>query len=218
MNLQTRVEGTNIILRWDYVDTATQYEVWESIDNNTTFVLKTTLGNVHNYTIAGPAGDHIYFYKIVANDVGATTSNEDFILYTSFDVIQELKAILFNLFRWNASVYAITGTNIFAAWPLNIEAYPCLIFELDSADLNSGFSWNEMHTLRVKIFSRDADKLSDLSGLINKLLIDFSYQGKKAIIHRAKKISHKEDQMEDDEKTLMADYIFLLNIERTEVS
>lgn len=216
MNLQTVVDGTNIKLRWDYVSGATAYAVWESIDNNTTYVLKTMLGNVHTHTIAGPAGSHIYFYKIVANNIAATTSNEDFILYSELEFMQELKAILYNLFRWNAGIYAITADNIFAAFPRQEPNYPCVIFEMDQADLNTGYSWNEIHTLRIKLFSKSEDVLSNLSALVNKALIDFSYQGKEVIIYRAKKISQQEDRIEED-NILIADYIFLLNIKRMEV-
>jgi len=218
MNLQTYIEDGDIMLRWEFVAGSINYEIYESIDDNTSYVLKDTVGAaVHTYNIGAPVGDHIYFYRVKAL-VGGETSNEDFIISSSLTFREEMKAIIYNLLKWDADLVAIVGSNIYNKFPQQIEAYPCVIFSLDGANMNVGYSWNEIHSLHVRVYSRDKGEVSDINHLINNLLINFSYQGKEAVIYRIKRVSDNGETLDGDQKTFVIDNIFLMNIERTEVS
>jgi len=214
MNLQTFIKDDEINLRWNFVTGATGYEIYRSDDDNTSYVLiDTVAANVHNYNNGAPVGDHIYFYRVKSLTV-VETSNEDFIILSDLTFRDEMKAIIFNLLRWNAEIYAITGNSIYNEYPQNVSSYPCIIFNLDEMNLGSNYSWNETHTLRIKIMSRDRDILSELNSLVNSLIIDYSYQGKKAVIYKIKRISNTPENLEADEKTFTVDNIYFLNVER----
>jgi len=218
MNLQTYIEDGDITLRWTFVPGSVNYEIYESIDDNTSYLLKDTVAaTVHIYDIGAPAGDHIYFYRVKAL-ASAETSDEDFIILSALTFREELKAVIYNLLKWDADIVTIVGANVYNKFPQKIEAYPCVIFSLDGANMNTGYSWNEIHSLHVRIYSRDEDEVSELNHLINKLLIDFSYQGKEAVVYKIKRVSDTGETLDGDQKTFMIDNIFLMNIERTEAS
>lgn len=180
-------------------------------------LLATIAGTERSYSMAMPATNGVYFFKVVGEYNGTeSTSNVDFIVCdTTIGYRQEIKAAIFQHLLLSTGLASVVSTRIYAGFPQSLTDYPCVAFWLDEMAMPQDGKQNyEAPTLRVKVFARSQADMDKACDYINQTIIDYSYQGKEVVIHSAKKFSETGTQLEADGLTLSVDMFFRLTTER----